>query len=161
MNQPTDPGSKVAGELDRIHQICSDPKRERIAMMLERQFGVLHARAQVLLGLCGIVITTTGFSGRLIAGTNLFAQVLIIAGVMLVMVAAIMVVSGVLHLNWLTQHPGEDFDAWVLEAISTRDRKTRAYRWSIVLLMWGIALYVIAMAIMLLHPMNGVLPPAR
>ncbi|MGB7156722.1 MAG: hypothetical protein WBD40_01570 [Tepidisphaeraceae bacterium] len=51
-------------------------KRARVACHPEV---VLHNRAQVLLALCGIVVTTTGFSGRLVAGTNAAAQWLIIA----------------------------------------------------------------------------------
>ena len=77
-------------EMQRIKAMYPDDQPGMMAM-LERQFAVLHNRAQVLLGLGGIVITTTGFSGRLIAGTNRVAQVSIIVGVGLVLTAAAMV----------------------------------------------------------------------
>lgn len=126
--------------------------RAAIMTMLERQFTVLHNRAQVLLGLCGIVVTTTGFSGRLIAGTSRPAQWLIVLGVVLVLVAAALVVVGVLHLWWLTQHPGESTRDWLGHALGYRDRKTRFYRFAIVLMLAGLMFYVGAIALMLLNP---------
>jgi len=74
-------------EADRILLVYQDDL-PGVMTILERQFVVLHNRAQVLLTLCGIVISTTGFSGRVIAGTNRLAQILIVAGVGLVLVSA-------------------------------------------------------------------------
>lgn len=61
---------------------------------LERQFLILCNRSQVAMGLTGIIVTTRGFSGRLIAGTNRLAQVLIILGVTMAMISALVVVLG-------------------------------------------------------------------
>jgi hypothetical protein len=133
---------------------------EHVMPVLERQFGVLHNRAQVLLTLCGIVISTTGFSGRIIAGTNVWGQVLVIAGVALVLLSAVVVVWGVLHLRWITQQEGETPRAWLRSTIDYRDKKTNAYRVGIALMLAGLALYVGAIAVMLLNP-GAPTPPAR
>ena len=130
----------------------------RVMEMLERQFLILHNRSQVALGLAGIVVTTTGFSGRLIAGTNTLAQMLIVAGVVLSLVAAVVVVLGVMHLRWLTHQPGELLRPWLITCIAYRDKKTTYYRAGIMLLMIGIALYVLAIAVMLLNPKSDPLP---
>src|SRR5688572_31623448 len=145
-------------EADRIVRYYGQDALPEIMAMLERQFTVLHNRAQVLLGLCGIVVTTTGFSGRLVAGTNVTAQWLIIAGVALVMIAAAIVVWGVLHLYWLTMQPGDTTRAWLLTSLAYRDKKTRAYRIGITLLLIGLTIYAGALAIMLLYPVENVLP---
>lgn len=131
---------------------------EPIMVMLERQFAVLHNRAQVLLTLCGIVISTTGFSGRIIAGTNSLAQVLIIGGVGLVLIAAVVVSWGVLHLRWLTLQPGDTVDQWLAVSLSYRDFKTTAYRVSLVVLLIGLTLYCGAIAVMLANPHYDGLP---
>ena len=123
-----------------------------IMELLERQFTVLHNRAQVMLGLCGIVITTTGFSGRLVAQTGPMARWLVIVGAALVLLAAAIVVVGVLPLRWLTQHPGAELRQWTQQAITYRDRKTRRYRWAAMVMILGLALYVAAMALMLAYP---------
>ena len=134
----------------------SEPEVQRL---LTGQFATLHNRAQVLLGLSGIAITTTGFSGRAIAGTNSAAQFLIIAGVSTVLVAAAVVVAGVLQLNWLTQMPGATLEARLLKSLAYRDRKVVCYRAGIVLLLLGLAMYVGAIAIMLANPHANVPPP--
>lgn len=146
-------------EAERILAVYGEKAFDTIMAMLERQFAVLHNRAHVLLGLCGIVITTTGFSGRIIAGTNAAAQWLIVGGVALVLVSAAVVVWGVLHLRWLTLHPGEDTRTWLASALAYRDLKTARYRLGIALMLAGLALYVGAIAVMLLNPHEGGLPP--
>lgn len=148
-----------AAECDRILHYHGADRFETINMLLERQFAVLHNRAQVLLGLCGIVITTTGFSGRLIAGTNRLGQALIVTGIALVLAAAAVVVWGVLHLRWLTQQLGDDVRAWLLTVLAYRDAKTEAYRVGIVLLLGGLVFYVASIAVMLFSPHAGALPP--
>src|SRR5688572_12322657 len=58
--------------------------RSTVYRLLDAQLTVLHARAQSLIQLAGVVITVTGFSGRIIADTNPAAQSLIVGGVVLV-----------------------------------------------------------------------------
>ncbi len=141
-------------EVRRIIQVYGRDDVRSIMEMLERHFMVLHHRSQVLLGLSGIVITTTGFSGRLIAGTNDLAKWLIISGVALVMAAAATVCYGVLHLRWLTQHPGQEIEPWLDLTLAYRDRKTRYYRIGIVMTMIGLALYVGSIFVMLWYPLD-------
>lgn len=124
----------------------------RLMELLERQFQILHQRGQMLLGLAGVIITVTGFSGRLIAGTSRAAQWLIVSGVSTTLASAMVVVAGVLYLRWLTQQPGETTGEWLLNALRYRDHKTRFYRIAILLLLIGATLYVGAIAIMLLNP---------
>jgi hypothetical protein len=147
-----------AEESARILRAYGDAGFPDIMAMLERQFTVLHNRAQVLIGLCGIIISTTGFSGRLIAGTNVFAQGLVIAGVALVLLAAAVVCWGVLHLRWLTMQTGRTTAEWLDTTLRYRDTKTSAYRVGLMLMLLGLALYAAAIAIMLLNPHDGVLP---
>ena len=149
--------SDHAQEIARIREFAQE-RPDLIFTMVERQIGVLHTRAQILLTLSGIVISTTGFSGRIIAGTNLWAQIAIIAGVGLVLLAAVVVVWGVLGLHWLTQQPGANLNEWLHSALSYRDRKTLAYRNGMALMILGLTLYVIAIAIMLALPTVGGLP---
>lgn len=127
-----------------------------IMMALERQFSVLHNRAQLLLTLCGIVITLTGFSGRLIAGTNIAAQIFVIVGLAVTLVAAAIIVWGVLHLHWLTAQVGENRAAWLARSLAYRDMKTAAYRMGMRVLVVGMALYCVAIAIMLVNPHQAI-----
>jgi len=141
-------------EIRRIIEVYGRDDVRSIMEMVERHFMVLHLRSQVLLGLSGIVITTTGFSGRLIAGTNDLAKWLIISGVALVMAAAATVCYGVLHLRWLSQHPGQEIEQWLDTSLAYRDRKTRFYRIGIVMTMIGLTLYVGSIFVMLWYPLD-------
>lgn len=133
-------------------------KLPEIMVLLERQFAVLHNRAQVLLTLCGIVISTTGFSGRLVAGTNLSAQALIIVGVGLILLAAIICSWGVLHLRWLTMQTGQDVRSWLAVSLRYRNVKTTSYRVAVIVMLFGLTAYCAAMAIMLAYPHDNALP---
>lgn len=146
-------------EAQRILVMYDGKGFDAIMSMLERQFHVLHNRAQVLLALCGIIISTTGFSGRLIAGTDRLAQGFIVAGVALVLLSAVIVVRGVLHLRWLTMQPGETLPQWLDASLRYRDTKTNAYRVGLILMLIGLAAYCVSVALMLLYPHASNLPP--
>ena len=89
-------------EAARILSMCGNNLQEAMAVV-ERQFNTLHNRAQVLFSFCGIVITVTGFSGRLIAGTSDVAQALIVGGLMVVVGCAFYMFHSVMTLRWATQ----------------------------------------------------------
>lgn len=152
--------SKVSSdeEVKRILEIHQNNEVD-VQRLLTGQFSTLHNRAQVLLGLSGIAITTTGFSGRAIAGTSRASQFLIIAGVSTVLLAAAVVVAGVMQLNWLTQMEGDTLEERLRNTLIYRDRKVRFYRAGLVLLLLGLAMYVAAIAIMLANPEAHVPPP--
>ncbi len=156
---PYKPDSVIAlprqQEADRILASYGDDSMPRIMEMLERQFGVLHNRAQVLLALCGIIISTTGFSGRNVAGTGPWSQGLIVAGVALVLLSAGFVCWGVLHLRWLTMQPGQSVRDWLITSLDYRDYKTISYRAALLIMLVGMTAYVAAILIMLLHPLSA------
>jgi hypothetical protein len=139
-------------ERESIIERYGHERFDSIQSLMERQLDVLMSRAQLLLGLCGIAITTTGFSGRVIAGTSRLGQGLIVTGLALVLCSATVLVRGVLHLTWITQRNSRSIDSWLMSVLEYRDRKTILFRLAIILLLIGLALYVGAIAVMLLNP---------
>jgi lysylphosphatidylglycerol synthetase-like protein (DUF2156 family) len=123
--------------------------------MLERQLSVLVLRTQVMLSLSGIVITVTGFSGRAIAETSELARISISAGIFVVLAAAVVAITGVLRLHWLTQELGPDILSTLVRSISIRDEKSRSLRWSLLLFTVGVSLYCFAIAQLLLAARPG------
>lgn len=142
----------IEDETERILAHYGPEALPEIMAMLERQFAVLHNRAQVLLALGGIIISTTGFSGRNIAGTGPWAQGLALTGVALILVSAAVVCWGVLHLRWLTMQTGQSTREWLMTSLSYRDLKTRCYRIGLIIMLIGLTAYVGAIIIMLTHP---------
>jgi hypothetical protein len=138
-------------EAQKILELCAQDAA-RALELLERQLNTLHTRAQVLLSLAGVVITVTGFSGRIIAHTSPLAQLLVVAGLAVVVFSAIWVYTGVMGLRWITS----EFDGEPCEAlgrvVARRDRKTRRYQLGGLILSGGLLLYGTAVALMLFHP---------
>ena len=127
---------------------------DQISVALDRQFGTIHNRAQLLLGICGILISASALvaTGRIISGmahARTAGLLLVFAG-MLEVVAAGVLVGGVLNVRWITQQPGEDLRAWVLANLKYRDAKTRSYRISTAFLLAGMVAYQSAVVIALL-----------
>jgi lysylphosphatidylglycerol synthetase-like protein (DUF2156 family) len=133
----------------------ADGNGYRAFEMIERQLSVLVLRTQVMLSLSGIVITVTGFSGRQIAQTSELARLSISAGIFVVLAAAVVAITGVLRLHWLTQELGPDILTTLVRSISIREAKSRSLRWSLLLFTAGVSLYCFAIAQLLLAARPG------
>lgn len=151
---PLEPGD----EARRILAISSGDLGRALGL-LEGQLNTLHARAQVLLSLAGVVVTVTGFSGRIVAGTNRFAQGAILLGVGFVLASAVWLYLRVTVIRWVTAEDATEDDELLVRILERRNRKTRAYRLGGKLLLVGFTLYLAAIATMLLNPERGGLPP--
>lgn len=126
--------------------------------MAQRQLDIVYTRAQVLMSLAGVVVTTTGFSGRLIAGTNTVAQAFLIAGLVVTLCSAVWVFVRVMRVRWVTVMLCEDPERSIANAIYRRNRKTKAYTVGGTILFVGLLLYCISIAIMLLNPEQLAVP---
>ena len=138
-------------EAARILEMCDGRLIDAMGV-LERQFNTLHNRAQVLFSFCGIVITVTGFSGRMIAGTNTFAQFSIVAGLAVVIACAFYIYHSVMTLRWTTQRLDTTNERTMIRVIRRRNLKTAAYKRGGYILFVGIVLYAMAVATMLMNP---------
>jgi hypothetical protein len=128
--------------LDLHHSNGSAIKRE-----LDAQFTTLHNRAQLLLGLCGVLLTASVLitTGRIIGrGTyalqHLAGWLLGTAGFCDILATAI-IVGGVLHIRWLTPTSSENLADWTMRAIGHRDRKTVAYHVALAVVMLSMIFY--------------------
>jgi|GEM_PF-246969 len=121
--------------------------------LLERQLFALNNRAQILVSLSGVVITVTGFSGRLIAATDRVAQLLLVSGLAMVVVAAIFVWARVLRVRWISRDLiPNDLEGSLIRMLNRRNAKTRSYTVGGMILFLGLALYCASIALMLLNP---------
>lgn len=130
-----------------------DSNQPAILGFVERQLNALHMRAQVVIGFAAVAVTTTGFSGRLIAGTNLAAQICVITGLGMILLSCLFVFARVLSVEWaISRMLGPDFAASLEAMLRYRNRKTSAYRLGSLGIFLGLLVYAVAIAIMLLNP---------
>ena len=132
----------------------------RAVQMVHEQFNVLYTRAQVFTGIAGIVLTITGFSGRLIAATNRPAQVFLIIGVASVLASAFYIVRRIMRIRWVTSELSDDPLRTLDTLLERRDQRTTALHRGGMILFCGLMFYFIAFALMLLNP-EAVTTPVR
>lgn len=121
---------------------------------LHDQLAVLQSRAQILVSIAGIVITVTGFSGRVIAGTHIVSQILVIVGLFTVLTSAVYVLVNVMRINWMTRilAGNADVNDGVIEILKLREKKNHAFRVGSIILFSGLVFYCTAISIMLMNP---------
>ncbi len=130
---------------------------DRLSIALDRQFRTLHNRAQLLLGICGVlisasvVVTTGRIIGRPTFEHQHLAGILLVAAGALEITAAAIVVGSVMRIRWITQQPGADLPAWIHANLAFRDAKTRSYRIAILLVLLSMFAYQAAIAIALVQ----------
>lgn len=140
-------------EASNIYALCGGDLLKAVEM-LERQLNVLQSRAQVLMSLAGVVLTITGFSGRRIAGTSIFAQICVITGLAVVLLSAVWIWRKVLSVKWITCELDGEPEEIIARIISRRNNKTRAYTTGGFILCCGFVIHSIAFAKMLLFNVN-------
>ena len=145
-------------ECERILEAHGPNDFEPISRALDRQYRTIHNRAQLLLGVCGVLISASVVvtTGRIIGAHLGFehqhaAGVLLVVAGLLDICGAAVTVGGVLNVRWITQQPGADLRGWVYANLVYRDRKTHAYRLAILLVLMSMACYQVAIAIVLLQ----------
>lgn len=138
-------------EAQSILDLC-EGDRLKAFQMVQGQLATLVMRLQAILGLSSIVITVTGFSGRTVAQTSTVAKVTVVAGLLLVLVAAAVGMGGVLRLRWSTQELGGSALDSIARVIRIRDRKERFMTTALVLFVIGFAMYCFAVAQLLMAP---------
>lgn len=134
-------------ECTRILSVCGHDQYERVFQALDVQFKLLHDRAQLTLGISGVLVSTSIvlMTGKIVVRTiadqqKIISPLVVAAGCAAILSAAI-VVGSVLRVQWMTQIPGSDLRAWIMASLEYRDRKTLGYRISIVILLVSMALF--------------------
>lgn len=153
-NEPAPvPHPSEAREIESIiANFGGEESPERLYALLHDQLSLIYGRATSLVQIASVVITVTGFSGRIIADTNKLAQALIIGGVTLVALAAAVAFAFVLPVRWITLSMHRPVREWMLLAIRRRDLKVRAIKAATGILILGMAFYIAAVSIMLANP---------
>ncbi len=141
----------IQAEAKTILELCQGDLMAALKVA-ESQLNIVYTRAQVLMSLAGMVVTVTGFSGRLIAGSSSAAQLFIVAGLLVSLSSAAWVIRRVMRVQWVTSLASQDREHALEQALYRRNRKTSAYTLGGTLLFIGLVLYAIAIALMLTNP---------
>jgi hypothetical protein len=138
-------------EAQAILKLCKGDSKAALEIV-ERHLNTLYARAQILLSLSGIVVTVTGFSGRLIAGSSSLAQYFLVAGLLVSLGSAAWICFNVMPIRWVTGYLAGTPVVAIEAILQRRNQKTKAYRIGSIILCIGLTLYCMSIALMLLNP---------
>ena len=118
---------------------------------LNQHFNVIQARSQLLLTICTLALTITGFSGPQIIQTNMFARYSMVVGILFVLGSMVILLLGGLRIRWETQMIADTPQATLSSIILYRNRKAFLYFVELSLLVIGLASYVASVVTFLLY----------
>lgn len=114
---------------------------------LSGQLSVLKSQAQMLLGLCGLAVTVTGFSGAHMIRAGSASAVTMVVGIGFVLAAATLCISTMGHIRWVTQDLSDDLTETARAVLERRDRQQARLQIASYLVAVGLAAYLSAVAI--------------
>ena len=90
---------------DEANRLCAlyagrDPD---LVNHLSTQIGTVKTYAQILVGLCGLTITVTGFSGAHMIRAGSLSASLMAIGIALVLVGLVLCIRTITLLRWVSQ----------------------------------------------------------
>ena len=132
---------------------------DQLVDLLSLQLGVLKSQAQVLMGLGGLVVTVTGFSGHNMVRGGALSTAAMLLGIVLVLGAVVLTLRTTFVLRWVTGDLADDLAITALAVIRRRDSQARALAWAGALVAGGRASYLIAVVVAALAAGGQLGPP--
>jgi uncharacterized membrane protein YczE len=128
-------------EVKRLTALYDGSERELVAF-LSGQLAVLKGQAQALLGIGGLCITVTGFSGHNMVNAGPTSAALMISGIGLITLAIGVAIRVLAGIRWVSQDLQEPVEELVSAVVSRRDRQQRALSLASLGVGVGLLLYV-------------------
>lgn len=136
----------VDEEARRMHALYSTHPSE-LVQALSNQIGTVKTYAQVLVGLCGLTVTVTGFSGAHMIRAGSVSSWLMVAGIALVLVGLVTSIRTITLLRWVTQELRDDLVETARVVLQRRNHQQRMLSFAAVFVVAGLACYLGAVAV--------------
>lgn len=136
----------VADEARRMNALY-DGRGPELVAHLSRQIATVKTYAQLLVGLCGLTVTVTGFSGAHMIRAGSLSAGFMVAGIALVLAGLIVCIRTITLLRWVSQDLRDDLIETARIVIGRRNRQQRMLSIAAVLVVSGLACYLAAVVI--------------
>ena len=136
----------VQDEARNLNRLFADQPIQ-LVQYLGHQIATVKTYAQVLIGLCGLTVTVTGFSGAHMIRSGSAAATLMVAGIGLVVIGLVTCIRTITRLHWVSQDLGEDLAATTVVVLQRRDRQQRAVSIAAVFVAGGLCCYLAAVTV--------------
>lgn len=136
----------VREEARRLQQLYAEQPAQ-LVQQLSGQIGTVKTYAQLLVGLCGLTVTVTGFSGAHMIRAGSTSAGLMVGGIALVLVGLIVCIRTITLLRWVTQDLRDDLVETAVIVIERRNRQQRMLSVAAVFVTAGLACYLGAVVV--------------
>lgn len=136
----------VHDEARRLHQLFLD-QPARLVEFLGNQIATVKTYAQILVGLCGLTITVTGFSGAHMIRSGSLASALMVAGIACIVIGLVVCIRTITALRWVSQELRDDLVETAVVVIQRRNRQQRALSIAATFVALGLACYLGAVSV--------------
>jgi len=133
-------------EAERIQRLFQSQPIQ-LVQYLANQIATVKTYAQVLIGLCGLTITVTGFSGAHMIRSGTTAAMLMVIGIAVVLVGLVLCIRTITQLRWVSQHLQDDLVAMAVIVIGYRNRQQRMVSIAAVFVAAGLGCYLAAVTV--------------
>jgi hypothetical protein len=138
--------SQIRDEARRLHQLFADSPAQ-LVQYLSNQIATVKTYAQILVGLCGLTVTVTGFSGAHMIRAGSLSAGLMVAGIALVLIGLMMCLQTITGLRWVSQELRDDLIDTAVVVIHRRNRKQRTLTIAAVFVAGGLVCYLAAVSV--------------
>ena len=133
-------------EARRLRDLFVDQPAQYV-QFLSNQIATVKTYAQVLIGLCGLTITVTGFSGAHMIRSGSTAAMLMVAGIALVMIGLVVCIRTITKLRWVSQELRDDLIETAVVVLERRNRQQRLVSIAALFVAGGLACYLAAVSV--------------
>lgn len=136
----------VTEEARRMHALF-DGRPADLVSYLSQQIHTVKTYAQVLVGLCGLTVTVTGFSGAHMIRAGSLSAGLMVGGIALVLVGLMICIRTITVLRWVSQDLRDDLVETARIVITRRNDHQRRLAHAAIFVVSGLALYLGAVVV--------------
>lgn len=137
---------QIREEARRLHQLFADQPAQ-LVQYLSHQIATVKTYAQILVGLCGLTVTVTGFSGAHMIRAGSLSAGLMVGGIALVVLGLMLCLRTITGLRWVSQELRDDLIETAVVVIQRRNRKQRSLAVAAVFVTGGLVCYLAAVSV--------------
>jgi hypothetical protein len=138
--------AQVREEAKQLHQLFAH-QPSQLVQYLSGQIATVKTYAQLLVGLCGLTVTVTGFSGAHMIRSGSISSGLMVMGIALIMVGLLLCLRTITGLRWVSQDLREDLVEMAVVVIKRRNHKQQLVSTAAVFVACGLFAYLAAVCV--------------
>jgi len=142
---PTETEPETRDEAERLRRLFADQDAQ-LVVYLASQLTTLKTYAQVLVGLCGLTVTVTGFSGAHMIRAGSLSAALMVSGIALVLIGLVLCLRTLTVLRWVSQELRDDLVETAVIVILRRNRQQKQVGLAGFFIAGGLACYLAAVS---------------